>query len=30
MEMNAVFDWLPDSEDRLREMLSQGLLFERR
>jgi hypothetical protein len=29
MEMNAVFDWLPDSEDRLREMLSQGLLFER-
>jgi hypothetical protein len=28
MEMNAVFDWLPDSEDRLREMLNQGLLFE--
>jgi hypothetical protein len=29
MEMNVVFDWLPDSEDRLREMLDQGLLFER-
>jgi hypothetical protein len=24
-----VFDWLPDAEDRLREMLDNGLLFER-
>jgi hypothetical protein len=27
--MTAVFDWLPDTEDRLREMLDQGLLGER-
>jgi hypothetical protein len=28
-EMTSLFDWLPGTEDRLREMLDQGLLFER-
>jgi hypothetical protein len=27
--MTALFDWLPGSEDQLREMVDQGLLSER-